>query len=376
MLHTFIEENQEQITTRAGMLSRERDPFLNIDAPVTEISTFLTQVSTTLRFGQAVLDDAESIISTAGRNGANMMRAGHPIVDVVQSYGDVCQAVTALAAESKVPISAAEFCVFNRCLDEAIGQAVSEYSRIVEEARAVGEVERLGAVAHELRDHLQTAHLSFQTMKLSPRSFDGLSGQLLERALANLRELVERKLSDVRVAAGVYRRETFELAPFIQEMTKTAQLHAQSRGLTFKVDAVVDGTLDGDRLLLMSAIMNLVHNALKFTRPAGTVSATVRMSETRISIALQDQCGGMPDDATVFESFSDRRGIDQSGLGLGLSMAMQVVQAHAGEIKVTNLPGDGCVFTIELPLIAPPLRPARQRRAATTRRSWANSVPE
>ena len=363
MLHNFISERREQITDRATLLSRARDPLLHSESPTEEVAAFLTQVSTALRQGNMPSSyNLSAINSTAGRNGANMLRAGHPIVDVVQVYGDVCQAVTALAAELRVPISAADFCVFNRCLDDAIGHAVSEYNRITEETRAVAETQRLGIAAHELRDQLQTARLSLALLKSSSEPIEGISGQLLDRSLVNLSELIERTLSDVRLAAGVERREAVELTAFLHEVATTAELHAQHRGVTFTIDSETVGSVEADRPLLMSAVMNLVHNALKFTTPRGNVRLMARTSSTRLSIAVQDQCGGIPDSARgVFTSFTDRRGTDRSGLGLGLSIAKQVIRAHNGDITVRNLPGVGCVFTIDIPLVARTMRPPRPR---------------
>ena len=365
MLHNFITERRDQITDRATLLSRARDPLVHSESPTEEVSAFLTQVSTALRQGKMPSSyNASAINSTAGRNGANMLRAGHPIVDVVQAYGDVCQAVTALAVEMQVPISAADFCVFNRCLDDAIGHAVSEYNRITEETRAVAETQRLGLAAHELRDQLQTARLSLALLKSSGESLDGISGQMLERSLMNLSELIERTLSNVRLAAGVERREAVELPAFLHEVAMTAELHAQNRGVTFTIDSESIGSVEADRPLLMSAVMNLVHNALKFTKPGGNVRLTVRTSATRLSIAVEDQCGGIPESARgVFSSFTDRRGTDRSGLGLGLSIAKQVIRAHQGDITVRNVPGVGCLFTIDMPLVAPTMRPLRARRA-------------
>ena len=365
MLQHFIDEHRDQITARATVLSRERDPLMHPESPTREIVTFLTHVSTTLKEGHAPSEGhAESLTAAAGRNGADMLRAGHPIVNVVQSYGDVCQAVTALAAESHVPISAADFCIFNRCLDDAIGQAVSEYNRITAEQRSVTELARLGAAAHELRDQLQTAVLSFRTLKLTGGPVDGVSGMLLERALANLTELVERTLADVRLDAGVLRRDEIELAPFLQEIATTASAHADSRQLTFAMDADVTGTIEGDRQQLLSAVMNLVHNALKFTKPGGHICVTVRSTKTRLWISVEDQCGGLPGGAAAaFTTFTDRRGADRSGLGLGLSIAKKIVQSHGGAITVRDIPGFGCIFTINLPLVAARFRRKSSRRS-------------
>jgi signal transduction histidine kinase len=366
MLHNFITTNRDLITARATVLSRRRDARVHPESPTKQIETFLAHVSATLsEGGNANAANTESLTCAAGLNGANMLRAGHPIVDVVQSYGDVCQAVTALAAESHVPISAGDFCIFNRCLDDAIGHAVSEYNRIRAEKQSIGELQRLAVAAHELRDHLQTATLSLRALKLSGGPVDGVSGVMLERALVNLTQLVDRTLSDVRLAAGVDRRDTFALAPFLHEVASIAVLHADSRGLKFRIDSNVAAALEGDRQLLMSAVMNLVHNALKFTKPGGEIVLTARTTAARLTISVQDECGGLPDGAAaVFSTFTDRRGADRSGLGLGLSIVKKIIRAHGGEIAVRDNPGTGCVFTIDMPLVAVKFRRARPRRAA------------
>ena len=77
-------------------------------------------------------------------------------------------------------------------------------------------------------------------------------------------------------------------------------------------------------------------------------------------MAVQDQCGGLPAAApTITNTVTDRRAADQSGGGLGLSIANKIIRSHAGDITVRNVPGCGCVFTIELPAVAP--SPVRAR---------------
>ncbi len=70
-------------------------------------------------------------------------------------------------------------------------------------------------------------------------------------------------------------------------------------------------------------------------------------------IEVEDECGGIPESkGDLFTAFGDRRGVDRSGLGMGLWIARQAVDAHGGHIHVRNTPGKGCVFVIELPLCA------------------------
>ena len=83
------------------------------------------------------------------------------------------------------------------------------------------------------------------------------------------------------------------------------------------------------------------------TRPGGEL---VRLG---LLIETEDECGGIPENkGDLFQVFAKRRGSDQSGLGLGLSIARKAVLAHGGDIRVRNMPGRGCVFTIDVPLAA------------------------
>jgi hypothetical protein len=70
---------------------------------------------------------ASDVGTTAALHGGDLFREGYTIEQVVRDYGDVCQAVTKLAIETKAPISVDEFRTFNRCLDNAIAGAVTEY---------------------------------------------------------------------------------------------------------------------------------------------------------------------------------------------------------------------------------------------------------
>jgi signal transduction histidine kinase len=78
---------------------------------------------------------------------------------------------------------------------------------------------------------------------------------------------------------------------------------------------------------------------------------TARIEGDRLLIDVADECGGLPsgDPARLFEPF-EQRGPNRSGLGLGLAISRRGVRAMGGEITVRNVPGEGCVFTIRLPL--------------------------
>ena len=139
---------------------------------------------------------------------ATCCRLGFTVGQVIQGYGDVCQVVTELAIELQVPITADEFRIFNKCLDDAVCHAVTEYGRQREKSLFAEETERLGYLAHELRNRLSTAMLSFEALKSGNVGINGRTSQLLGRSLVGLRNLIDRSLSEVRLDAGIQKRET------------------------------------------------------------------------------------------------------------------------------------------------------------------------
>jgi signal transduction histidine kinase len=165
---------------------------------------------------------------------------------------------------------------------------------------------------------------------------------------------VDRELSEVRLAAARQRRELTSVIEFIDEIAATGMLHSEYRGIRFTV-APVDPALalEVDPQLLASAVMNLLHNAFKYTRAGGAVILRAHAEGQRLLIEIEDECGGIPESrADLFQAFGNRRGTDRSGLGLGLSIARRAARAHGGDIQIRNMPGRGCVFAIDVPLAA------------------------
>ena len=180
----------------------------------------------------------------------------------------------------------------------------------------------------------------------------GATGAVLKRSMNALGTLIDRSLAEVRAKAGVaVLYDRFSLAAFITEAHHAADLDAQTRGSAFTV-AVVDPLLEveANRELLLAALGNLLNNAFKFTRAHTEVSLNAYALDGRIIIDVKDHCGGLAPGAAekMFHPFAQRNA-DRTGLGLGLSIARQSVEADGGMLNVRNVPGMGCVFTISLP---------------------------
>jgi signal transduction histidine kinase len=317
------------------------------------VPVFLDQLVEALRLD---LTSSPEIGRSAVQYGHDLLRQGMTVSQVVHAYGDVCQAITELALEVDAPIRTDDFRVLNRCLDDAIAGAVTEYGRGRNQSTVDGEAERAGFLAHELRNLLSTAMLAFEVLKTGNVGVAGSTGAVLHRSLMGSRALVDRSLAEVRLARGVQNREPFLVSGFIGELACTAMLEANARSLGLVVMPVDDGVaIEADRQVLAAVVGNLLQNAFKFTRPRTTITLRVIASAERVRIEIQDECGGLPRVSVdaLFRPF-EQRASDRSGVGLGLAFSRWGVEANNGRIYARDLPDEGCVFTLDLPRVPVP----------------------
>ncbi|HEU4404470.1 MAG TPA: HAMP domain-containing sensor histidine kinase [Polyangiaceae bacterium] len=357
MLSEFLIEHRDELVARcrARVAKRlaPRPTGLELEHGV---PLFLDRLAESLRSrrcsgGATGAADAE--------HGGDLLRHGFTVAQVVHDYGDVCQAITELAIERRVPIATEDFRALNHCLDNAIADAVTEYGRQREidlsALNAQRETERMGSLAHELRNLLNNATLAFEALREGGVGVQGNTSAVLGRSLVRLRDLVDRSLAEVRLSAGLERRERVALAPFVEEVEITAVMEAKGRGHELSIEPVAPGlAVEADRHLLASVVGNLLQNAFKYTRPRTRVRLSVRASGERVLIDVEDECGGLPPGKQdeLFAPFS-QGSADRTGLGLGLAISLRAVRTLGGELSVRDLPGKGCVFTVDLPRSPP-----------------------
>jgi hypothetical protein len=358
MLHDFLTVNKVELVARCRTKVATRRAPRPSEAELEHgIPLFLAQLIDTLRAHGPVA--RPGMLTTATRHGDELLRKGFTVAQVIHDYGDLCQAITELATEKKAPITASEFGTLNRCLDDAIASAVTEFSRRHEQKLDDEGAEsanlRLGFLAHELRNLLNTATLSFEAIKRGSVALNGSTSAIHDNALTRLRGLVDRSLAEVRLSVDTH-RERIQLVKFIEEVEAAAVLEADSLEVRLTIPPVNRNlVVNADPQILAAVLANLLQNAFKFTRENGSADVSLRVRETddRILIDIEDRCGGLPA-GTIEGLFCpfEQQGKDRSGTGLGLVICRRGVEANDGVLHVRDLPGQGCVFTIELPRLS------------------------
>jgi len=369
MLYTFLDAKRSDLIDRCKVKALRRPSGARAELQH-GIPQFLDQLIRTLRIEASAEDGSDRLSGISGAwrpirsdlgeaaalHGRELLHSGYSVDEVVHAYGDLCQAITELAYEQNVAINVDEFHTVNRCLDNAIADAVKEYAygrKILADDRALAVNERYGSFIHELRNHIGTATLAFALVRDGRVTASGATGAIVERTHSAMAALIERSIIEARTggASSVAENKLVSLSAFIADTYGAASLQAQVRGCQL-IASEVDPTLavDVDTVLLSGALMNLLGNAFKFTYHNTTVCLDAYATADRILISVSDHCGGIPGEVvdTMFLPFA-QGGADHSGLGLGLSISRKYVEACHGTLTFRNMPGEGCVFTIDLP---------------------------
>jgi two-component system, OmpR family, sensor histidine kinase SenX3 len=162
------------------------------------------------------------------------------------------------------------------------------------------------------------------------------------------------ELSRLEVAAAPA-NEQVPVATFVSEACARVEPAAEQRGIEFAVEeAPARLTVVGERRQLVSAVTNLLDNAVKYSEPGSTVEVQARTDGTWVDVTVRDHGIGIPrrDLERIFERFYrvDRaRSRETGGTGLGLAIVRHVASNHRGEVRVESREGVGSTFTLRLP---------------------------
>jgi heavy metal sensor kinase len=212
--------------------------------------------------------------------------------------------------------------------------------------------------SHELRTPL-TAIRSVGEVGLqrdaTREEYREIIGSMLEEA-NRLTRLVENLLAVSRADAGQVQlqRRPIPVFDLTRESAALLDVLIDEKGQKLRLEGDAGATVLGDPLILRQAIVNILHNAIKFSPAHGDISVSTTRNEREVNIRIADSGPGIAEEhrEKVFQRFyriDNSRSRDSGGAGLGLSIAQWAVQAHGGRITIESRDGAGCEFQIAIP---------------------------
>jgi len=216
--------------------------------------------------------------------------------------------------------------------------------------------------SHELRTPLaairSVGEVGLQK-NASAEEYRDVIGSMLEE-VNRLTNLVESLLTLSRADAGQLTLcfTIFPVMALMRDAASLLEVLIEEKQFTFTLSGDEGLFVRGDRLFLRQAVINVLHNAVKFTPIGGTISVSVvREGISKAVLSITDSGPGIPTENStlVFDRFyrvDPARAGENKGAGLGLSIARWAVQANDGGIGFLNAPGGGCTFWIQLPIVS------------------------
>jgi PAS domain S-box-containing protein len=247
---------------------------------------------------------------------------------------------------------------------QAVGRDQTDVVQAMEEAEKASQAKSifLANMSHEIRTPLNSASgmvelAMMQTDDPGVHSYLQMAKQSTDSLMEIINDILD--LSKIEAGKADLTRETFSLRDLVRSTVQPLSQHAERKGLTFSthVERCVPDTLMGDPGRLRQILINLIGNAVKFTRE-GEISLAVRSSgeqrpdpeqELLLRFEVSDTGPGIPEDrlGTIFEDFdqgSASHHAKYGGTGLGLSIVKQLVSLMDGEVDVQSEMGRGSVF--------------------------------
>lgn len=256
-------------------------------------------------------------------------------------------------------------------LHTAVDELLFDLDQVV-----VGQYRFVADAAHELRTPL-TAQCVVGENVLARRASsaelrDAISSMLEEgrhmrRLIDGLLELTRASVAGTGANADKHQVTPLELSELAGDCVQTLQVLAEERGQHFELSCETAVWVDADLTLVRQALLNVIHNAIEHC-PAGThIRLETAQSADEGSIRVIDDGPGIApgEQLRAFERFHRGGGtVHRRGLGLGLSIAKAILRSQGGRIRVHSVPGEGCCFTLVLPLVLRPQVRLEQLAAA------------
>jgi signal transduction histidine kinase len=328
------------------------------DVPPSElrdsIGEYLVRLAEVIRGSQPpAAEGSEAWADVAREHAHTRVRLGFDIDQLVREFILLRRVLFEVVREEGVVPDGFQSERLADLIDAAIATAVKSYveSRDLAERRV--QAEHIGFLTHELRNPLTTATMAATRLRKKPHvvSTENATLDMLERGLNRVRSLIDGILATQRLEAREVEphRQDRTLAEIIPEATRAAELEAKNKGIVFTTRYEPAVEIHADSTLTLSALQNVVDNAVKFT-DRGDVRLVAESDEAEVVIHVYDNCDGLsPEELkTIFEPFK-RAHSGKAGTGLGLAIAQRAVEAQGGRIGAESTMGQGCHFWLAFP---------------------------
>ncbi len=220
-------------------------------------------------------------------------------------------------------------------------------------------------VSHELKTPIGALSVLAETLQgeSDPATVDRLAGRMLaeaERASNTIDDLMELSRIELGGDAVVERVQVGDVVRgAVDRVLELAAMRDISITTDHSDDVAVKLAVNGDRRQLVSAVGNLVENAVKYSEHGASVCVRTRQDADAVEIEVVDRGVGIPADdvGRVFERFyrvDQARSRATGGTGLGLSIVRHIVTNHGGSVGVSSVEGEGSTFRVRLPTVAQP----------------------
>jgi PAS domain S-box-containing protein len=224
----------------------------------------------------------------------------------------------------------------------------------------------LAMLGHELRNPLAPIANAVAIMRSESIESESMRfcRDVIDRQVSHMTRLVDDLLDVSRITSGKIslERKVFDLRDVLGYAMETIEPDARRREHVLQINVPGQPAwVCGDRARLLQVFNNLLNNAVKFTPPRGTISASLRIEQSHVEVSVRDNGPGIPPDRLedvfgLFVQGEPHSAQSPGGLGLGLSLVQQLVELHGGEVSAFSVgeAGWGAEFRVRLPLVDAP----------------------
>lgn len=245
--------------------------------------------------------------------------------------------------------------------NDELGEMAKSFNHMAEKlATNMHSHQRLLAdVSHELRSPMTRLQIAIGLIESSAKQGKDLDKHIArcEREIGQLDNMIGNVLSLSRMENTFQKAsfETLEINSLLTTAVEDAQYLANEKGINIINNTTADCKLFADQSLMLSALNNILINAIKHSEENSKINVTTEVNADLLTISIADSATGVPEEQLplLFDAFyrvSTARDRETGGTGLGLAIAKQAVVIHQGEISAENNHSGGLTITIELPI--------------------------